>query len=60
MVLIFTLAFAIATAQESLIREVRAHLSDVKRWGGRILLIVGAWFIILSVFADFFADIFPV
>lgn len=32
----------------------------MKRWGGRILLAVGAWFIALGIFAEFFAEIFPV
>jgi len=32
----------------------------MKRWGGRILLVVGAWLIALAVFAGFFARVFPV
>jgi hypothetical protein len=32
----------------------------VKRWGGWVLAGVGGWFIALAVFADFFADVFPV
>jgi hypothetical protein len=59
-VLMFVLAFAIAGAQETVIATVRAHVGEVKRWGGWILTVVGAWFILLAIFADFFARIFPV
>lgn len=58
--LLFVLAAAVATAQEGVIKGIRAHLNDVRRWGGIVLIGVGLWFILLSVFADFFADIFPV
>lgn len=58
--LMFLLAFAVATAQEAAIAAVRAHLGEVKRLGGWILTVVGAWFILLGVFADFFARLFPV
>jgi hypothetical protein len=58
--LMFALAFVIASAQEQVITFIRAHIGQVKRWGGWILVIVGAWFILLAIFADFFAGIFPV
>jgi hypothetical protein len=58
--LMFLLVFGIATAQETVIATLRAHVGQVKHWGGWILIIVGAWFIILAVFADFFALLFPV
>jgi cytochrome c biogenesis protein CcdA len=58
--LMFLLALAIATAQERVIATLRAHVGEVKRWGGWILTIVGAWFIILAVFAHFFARVFSV
>jgi hypothetical protein len=32
----------------------------VKRWGGRILIAVGVWFLVLALFADFFEGVFPV
>jgi len=32
----------------------------VKRWGGHVLITLGLWFIALAVFADFFAELFPV
>jgi hypothetical protein len=39
---------------------LKAGAPTVKRWGGRILLAVGVWFIALGVFSSFFADVFPV
>lgn len=60
LLLMFLLVFAIATAQEKVIATIHAHLGEVKRWGGWILTVVGIWFIILAVFAGFFAQIFPV
>jgi len=32
----------------------------VKRWGGWILVVVGAWFLVLAIFAGFFESIFLV
>jgi hypothetical protein len=29
-------------------------------WGGRILVLVGIWFVVLGVFADAFAGVFSV
>ena len=56
----FALALAIALAQERTVQSIQARTPAVKRWGGRILLLVGAWFVALGVFAGFFADLFPV
>jgi hypothetical protein len=59
-VLMFFLAFTIATAQDRLLGAIRGQVSTVKRWSGWVLIAIGAWFIILAVFADFFASLFPV
>jgi hypothetical protein len=59
-VLLFALALLTATAQERTVQALRAGAPAVKRWGGRILLAVGAWLIALAVFAGFFARVFPV
>lgn len=59
-ILMFILAFVISRAQEGLIERLKLNAPNVKRWGGFILVGVGAWFIILTAFADFFEDIFPV
>jgi hypothetical protein len=56
----FALALAIALAQERTVQSIQSRAPAVKRWGGRILLLVGAWFVALGVFAGFFADLFPV
>jgi hypothetical protein len=59
-VLVFTLALTLAAAQERVVERMREGTGAVKRWGGRILVLVGAWLIALAVFADFFSGIFPV
>ena len=56
----FSLAVAIATAQERLVDALRANVGRVKRWGGWILTGVGVWLMALGAFADFFATVFPV
>ena len=59
-VLMFALALALAAAQERMTETLRAGAPAVKRWGGRILVLVGVWFLILGVFADEFAGVFSV
>jgi hypothetical protein len=56
----FALALALAAAQEETVRSMREGAPAVKRWGGRILVAVGIWFLALAVFAHFFAHVFPV
>ncbi|MGH2796630.1 MAG: hypothetical protein ACRDM0_02910 [Thermoleophilaceae bacterium] len=56
----FTLALTLAAAQERTAEAMRARAPAIKRWGGRILVLVGVWLIALGVFADFFADVFTV
>lgn len=58
--LVFFSAFAVAGAQESTHQRIRAQAPTVKNWGGRVLIVLGVWFIALAVFADFFAELFPV
>lgn len=58
--LLFTSAYAVAGAQESTLERTKVHAPTVKRWGGRVLIVLGMWFIVLAVFADFFAELFPV
>jgi hypothetical protein len=59
-VLMFTLALLLAAAQERTAETLRAGAPAIKRWGGRILVLVGAWFVILGIFADEFASVFSV
>jgi hypothetical protein len=58
--LMFGLSFAVAGAQERVVETLRARAPQVKRWGGRILVLVGAWLISLGVLADAFSRVFPV
>ncbi len=59
-VLMFTAAFTVSRAQEATVERIQATAPKIKRWGGAVLVAVGLWFISLAVFADFFAQIFPV
>lgn len=56
----FTLAVLLATARERLVETIKDGAPTIKGWGGRILIAVGAWFISLGVFADYFSELFPV
>lgn len=56
----FGLALAIALAQEQLVGTLKAGTTQVKQWGGRILILVGAWLIVLGIWANTFAQLFPV
>ena len=58
--LLFALAALLATAQQQATTALAHSGPTVKRWGGRILLLVGAWFLILAVFAKTFAGLYPV
>ncbi len=56
----FTVAIMLATAREQLVDGIQQGAPTIKRWGGRVLIAVGKWFIALGVFAGFFAELFPV
>jgi hypothetical protein len=56
----FTLALVIATAREGTVRAFVSRATTVKRWGGRVMLIVGGWFIIVAIFARLSARFFSV
>ncbi len=58
--LVFTLALVIASANQRVAASMRESAPVIKRWGGRILLLVGAWFLVLAAFATSFAKLFPV
>ncbi len=53
--LMFGLSLAIATAQEVVQRMADVGTVTVKRWGGRILIGVGLWLIVLALGAHVFA-----
>jgi len=54
------LSLVIGNAQQHTVKRIQASSTEVKRWGGWILVGVGTWFVVLAIWADFFADIFPV
>jgi cytochrome c biogenesis protein CcdA len=58
--LLFGLALAIGLAQEGLVARLRAETQQVKRWGGVVLIVVGIWTLVIGIWADFFARLFPV
>ena len=58
--LLFAAAFAVARAEESTLERIKVQAPTVKRWGGRLLIAIGVWFLTLAIFADYFERIFPV
>lgn len=56
----FGLSFTVATAQEVVTRMADVGTPVVKRWGGRIMVGVGLWLIVLALGANFFSRLFPV
>lgn len=58
--LVFAAAFAVAGAYQATMERIQARAPTVKKWGGYLLLLVGAWLLLLAIFVDFFADLLPV
>jgi hypothetical protein len=58
--LMFCVATLVTFARERTIRSLRIATVNAKRYGGVLLIGVGIWFIALAMWADFFAEIFPV
>ena len=50
--LMFTASIGAAAAQSSTLNRFKTSGPAVKRWGGRILVSVGVWFLLLALFAD--------
>jgi TRAP-type C4-dicarboxylate transport system permease large subunit len=59
-VLAFAAAVTVAVAQERVAGRLTAAAPSMKRWGGVVLVVVGLWFVALGLFAQTFADVFPV
>jgi protein-S-isoprenylcysteine O-methyltransferase Ste14 len=55
--LVFGLVMVISTAQKRVITKLRTSVNQVRRWGGVVLIVVGAWLIILAIFANAFVGI---
>lgn len=58
--LMFGLSLVVVLAQEQVVDALQASAVKIKRWGGGILVLVGIWLIILAIWADAFARLFPV
>lgn len=59
-VLLFTAATTMSLAHGEVTDRFRAGAPTVKRWGGYVLIAVGVWLLVLALFADTFAQVFPV
>lgn len=59
-VMFLMLSLVVGHAQERTMTRIQASSPQIKRWGGWILVTVGVWFVILAIWADFFAGVFPV
>lgn len=59
-VCVFAAAFTVTRAEQKTLGSIEARAPQVKRWTAWVLIAVGAWFIVLAVFADFFSGLFPV
>ncbi len=51
-ILMFLAALGATFAQASTLSRFKTAGPAVKRWGGRILILVGAWFLVLAIFTD--------
>jgi hypothetical protein len=49
---LFTLASLVDLARDNTIRSLRGNGSLVKRWGGVILMVVGAWLLVLALWNE--------
>lgn len=56
----FSIALLVTVTRERTIRSLRLATAKAREFGGILLIGVGIWFIALAVWADFFADLFPV
>jgi hypothetical protein len=52
--LTFGLALVVASAQERTVAALRAGAGRVRRWGGFVLVGVGAWTLASAIFVDAF------
>jgi len=57
-ILLFVTSLGAAFAQASTLNRFKTAGPAVKRWGGRILVVVGSWFIFLALFTDVAKQLF--
>lgn len=60
MACVFAAATGVARAQQATLTRLEARAPQVKRWTGWVVIGVGVWLVVLAVFADVFAEVFPV
>jgi len=58
--LLFGAAVGVALLQDRLVARVQASAPTVKRWGGRVLIVLGLWFVALGAFSSVLEEWFPV
>lgn len=58
--LMICVAVIVTASREQTIRSLRLATVNARQFGGILLVAVGLWFIALAVWADFFAEVFPV
>jgi hypothetical protein len=58
--IMLTLSILTATAGAQLVERLRSEITEIKRWGGYVLLLVGTGLIALGLWAQAVAKIFPV
>lgn len=56
----FMLSSVIVLARERSVDVLDVNAIRIKKWGGWVLVMVGAWLIVLGIWAGWFAAIFPV
>jgi cytochrome c biogenesis protein CcdA len=59
-ILFFTLSLLVASAQEQVLRAMRAETLRIRRWGGMVLIGMGAWLLALAIWGQALVDILPV
>lgn len=60
MACVFAAAAGVASAEQATLGRIEARAPQVKRWTGLVLVGVGMWLLTLALFADTFAELFPV
>jgi cytochrome c biogenesis protein CcdA len=60
MILMLTLSVLSAAAGAQLVERLRGEITEIKRWGGYVLLLVGTGLVVLGIWAEAFAQILPV
>ncbi len=56
----FMLSVLVARAQQTTVERLQTTAPAIKKWGGAILVGIGAWFLVLGIFAEQFSGMFPV